>query len=160
MKQLSLRKEITQAMRMCAPSLSYVWFFCDPTDCIAPQASLCMGFPKEEYWTGSPFPSPGDLPDPGLNLHLLYLLHYCWVGSPHSGCTAKEMAPGLKAGVADLKVPWLLFATILFPLIAMQYPLWRHSFDIQTICPLSVTSLSGPSLTCSQLNRIFMAPHR
>ena len=25
-----------------------------------------MGFPKQEYWDGLPFPSPGDLPDPGI----------------------------------------------------------------------------------------------
>ena len=33
---------------------------------IASQASLCLGFPKHEYWSGLPFPSPGDLPDPGM----------------------------------------------------------------------------------------------
>ena len=33
---------------------------------IACQASLSMGFPRQEYWTGMPFPSPGDLPDPGI----------------------------------------------------------------------------------------------
>ena len=31
---------------------------------IAHQASLSMGFPRQEYWSGLPFPSPGDLPDP------------------------------------------------------------------------------------------------
>ena len=30
------------------------------------QASLSMGFPRQEYWSGLPFPSPGDLPDPGI----------------------------------------------------------------------------------------------
>ena len=25
-----------------------------------------MGFPSQEYWSGLPFPSPGDLPDPGI----------------------------------------------------------------------------------------------
>ena len=29
------------------------------------QAPLSTGFPRQEYWSGSPFPSPGDLPDPG-----------------------------------------------------------------------------------------------
>ena len=31
---------------------------------IAHQASLSLGFPREEYWSGLLFPSPGDLPDP------------------------------------------------------------------------------------------------
>ena len=30
------------------------------------QAPLSMGFPRQEYWSGLPFPSPGDLPDPGM----------------------------------------------------------------------------------------------
>ena len=33
---------------------------------IAHQAPLSMGFPRQEYWSGLPFPSPGDLPDPGI----------------------------------------------------------------------------------------------
>ena len=32
----------------------------------APQAPLCMGFSRQEYWSGWPFPSPGDPPDPGI----------------------------------------------------------------------------------------------
>ena len=34
--------------------------FCDP------QAPPFMEFSKQEYWSGLPFPSPGDLPDPGI----------------------------------------------------------------------------------------------
>ena len=33
---------------------------------VACQAPLSMGFCKQEYWSGLPFPSPGDLPDPGI----------------------------------------------------------------------------------------------
>ena len=33
---------------------------------VALQAPLSMGFPRQEYWSGLPFPSPGDLPDPGI----------------------------------------------------------------------------------------------
>ena len=35
---------------------------------VAPQAPLFMGFPRQEYWSGLPFPSPGDLPYPGIEL--------------------------------------------------------------------------------------------
>ena len=31
---------------------------------VAHQASLSLGFPRQEYWNGLPFPSPEDLPDP------------------------------------------------------------------------------------------------
>ena len=34
-------------------------------DCMVHQAPLSMGFPRQEYWSGLLFPSPGDLPDPG-----------------------------------------------------------------------------------------------
>ena len=33
---------------------------------VACQAPLAMGFSRQEYWNGLPFPSPGDLPDPGI----------------------------------------------------------------------------------------------
>ena len=36
---------------------------CSPTDYTACQAPLSMGCPGQEYWSGLPFPSPGDLPN-------------------------------------------------------------------------------------------------
>ena len=33
---------------------------------VAHQASLSMGFSRQEYWSGLPCPSPGDLPDTGI----------------------------------------------------------------------------------------------
>ena len=38
----------------------------DPTDCSPPGSSAHGIFPRQEYWSGLPFPSPGDLPDPGI----------------------------------------------------------------------------------------------
>ena len=38
---------------------------CDPWT-VARQAPLSMGFSRQEYWSALPFPSPGDLPDPGI----------------------------------------------------------------------------------------------
>ena len=40
---------------------------CDPMGC-SHQAPLSMGFPRQEYWSGLPFPSPEDLSDPGIEL--------------------------------------------------------------------------------------------
>ena len=39
---------------------------------VAHQAPLSMGFPKQECWSGLPFPSPGNLPTEGSNLGLLH----------------------------------------------------------------------------------------
>ena len=33
---------------------------------VARQAPLFVGFPRQRHWSGLPFPSPGDLPDPGI----------------------------------------------------------------------------------------------
>ena len=38
---------------------------CDPMDC-SPPGSVSMGFCSQEYWSGLPSLSPGDLPDPGI----------------------------------------------------------------------------------------------
>ena len=46
-------------------SLSCVLLFATPWT-VAYQASLSMGFSRQEYWSGLLFPSPGDLPDPGI----------------------------------------------------------------------------------------------
>ena len=46
-------------------SLSHVRLFATPWT-VAHQAPLSMGFSRQEYWSGLPFPSPGDLPDPGI----------------------------------------------------------------------------------------------
>ena len=52
---------------VCAGSvlLSCVPFFATPWTVVC-QAPLSMGFPGPEYWSGLPFPSPGDLPNPGI----------------------------------------------------------------------------------------------
>ena len=39
--------------------------FCNPTDWSLPGSSS-MEFSRQKYWTGLPFPSPGDLTDPGI----------------------------------------------------------------------------------------------
>ena len=46
-------------------SLSHVQLFATPPT-ITRLAPLSMGFSRQEYWSGFPLPSPGDLPDPGM----------------------------------------------------------------------------------------------
>ena len=50
---------------ICPQSLCRVQLFVT-LQTIACQAPLSMGFPRQEYWRGLPFPSPEDLPDPGI----------------------------------------------------------------------------------------------
>ena len=53
---------------------SCVWLFATLWT-VARQAPLSMGFSRQEYWSGLPLLSPGDLPDPGL-LHCRQILHH------------------------------------------------------------------------------------
>ena len=50
-------------MYVCARVVSRVQLFAIPW---THQAPLSMEFSKEEYWSGLPFPTPGDLPNPGI----------------------------------------------------------------------------------------------
>ena len=54
-------------LRLKVKSLSRVQLFVAPWT-VTRQAPLSMGFSRQEYWTGLPFPSQGDLPDPGIEL--------------------------------------------------------------------------------------------
>ena len=60
-----------------APLLSHRWRLCAVLSCcyvrlfattwtVTHQALLSVGFPRQEYWSGLPFPSPGDLPNLGI----------------------------------------------------------------------------------------------
>ena len=54
-----------KCMEKCVCVLSHVRLFAIPWT-VARQAPLSIGSPGQEYWSGLPFPSPGDLPDPGI----------------------------------------------------------------------------------------------
>ena len=47
----------TQSLQSCLTAIPWT---------ITWEAPLSMGFSRQEYWSGLPFPSPGDLPDPGI----------------------------------------------------------------------------------------------
>ena len=61
---------------VCASSVAHsclpLW---DPWT-VANQAPLSLGFPREGYWSGLPFPALGNPPDPGIESHLLCFRHH------------------------------------------------------------------------------------
>ena len=79
--------------------LSRVRFFATPWT-VAYQAPPTMGFFRQEYWSGLPFPSPGDLPDPGIEPGLL---HWRQMLSPlsHQGRMGPQRMRWLD-GITDL----------------------------------------------------------
>ena len=58
-----VRVRVRTRARACA--LSHVQLLVTPWS-IAHQVHLSMRFPRQEYWSRLPFPTPGDLPDPGI----------------------------------------------------------------------------------------------
>ena len=55
----------TYSLHVCMLShFSRAWLFAAPWT-VARQGPLSMGFPRQEYWSGLPYPPPGDLPHPG-----------------------------------------------------------------------------------------------
>ena len=71
-------------------SLSHVWFFATAWT-VARQSLLSMGFFRQEYWSGLPFPHPGDLPYPGIAL-----------ASPASSCIGRFLTIW-----ATWEAPWV-----------------------------------------------------
>ena len=53
------------SLKVKVKSLSHVSLFATPWT-VAHHAALSMGFSRQEYWSGLPFPSPEDLPHPGM----------------------------------------------------------------------------------------------
>ena len=57
--------EVHYMVVVVVKSLSRVRLFVTPWT-VAYQAPPAVGFSRQEYWSGLPFPSPGDLPNPGI----------------------------------------------------------------------------------------------
>ena len=68
-------------LEFCAQLLSLVQFLETP-ETIAHQAPLYMGFSRQEYWSGLPYPSPGDLPDPRIEPMFPALLDRFFTSEP------------------------------------------------------------------------------
>ena len=80
---------ISQFKSMCVGALSgfsRVQLFAAPWT-IACQGPLSMEFSRQEYWSRVPFPSPGDLPDPGME-------------------TESTASPALASGFFTISAPW------------------------------------------------------
>ena len=148
---------------------------------VAHQAPLAMGFPRQEYWHGLPFPTPGDLADAGLNPRLPCLLRWqsdslplCHLGKPPRGLVHPcYVGPDVFRGWGqgeDPALPWGASAWCLSTVVSMpfcnsepstaptglgvklQILLWSlHTVPPSPPCPLCL--LLSPSL-------ILFQPHR
>ena len=95
---------------MKVKSLSHARLFATPWT-VAYQAPPSMGFSRQEYWSGVPLPSPGDLPDPGIE--------------PGSPTLQADALPSEPPGVTLIfKVTFILFLKILIYSLKLKYSLF------------------------------------
>ena len=66
MSELKVKESKSEVAQSCLT-------LCDPMDSSLPQAPLSMGFSRQEYWSGLPLPSLGDLLNPGIEPRSLTL---------------------------------------------------------------------------------------
>ena len=77
---------------LCGSVLSHVRVFANPWT-LAYQAPLSMGFSRQQYWSGLPFPSPGNLPDPGIKPRSPALQTDALPPEPPGKSILKEISP-------------------------------------------------------------------
>ena len=87
---------------MQAQCFSRVQLFATP-ETVAHQAPRSTGFSRHEYWSGLPFPSPGELPDLGIEPRFLELQADALPSEPPGKPTQKERRLDLSKQAAEHK---------------------------------------------------------
>ena len=114
---------------MKVKSLSRIRLFATPWT-VAHQAPPSMGFSRQEYWNGLPFPSPGDLPDPGIEPSSPALQEDALTseppGKPQGGSKKKEKLKNKIAAIQKKHKPIPNAANSSF--LSVKYVLWFYLF--------------------------------
>ena len=125
---------------MCAQSLSCVRLFVNPWT-VAHQVPLPLGFSRQEYSSGLPFLSPGDLPNPGWNQHFL---HWQADSLPRSNLVSTQLpfdVVQLLSRVRPFETPWTAArqASLLPGVYSNPCPLNRccHPTILSSVIPFS-----------------------
>ena len=92
-----------------------------------------MGFPRPEYWSGVPFPSPGDLPNPGIKHASLYVSR---IGRWVLRHLRHLDAQGTPAAAAAAKVEHFSPTAQNIPFLRLQLPGKIFSSNISAKCDL------------------------
>ena len=77
---------------------------------VARQAPLSMGFPRQEYWSGLPFPSPGDLSHPGIEPASPALVGEFFTTEPPREAWKEETDPKIQQTSEPCQVPFQTMA--------------------------------------------------
>ena len=119
---------------MCV--LSCFRLFADPWT-VARQAPLSMGYPMQEYWSGLPFPSPEDFPDPGIKPESL-------------------ASPALAGGFFTTTATWEAQSCYVRCSVAQSCPTVRNPVDCSTPGFLVLHHLPGIAIEVSNFNSGFL----
>ena len=131
---------------------------------VARQAPLSMGFSRQEYWSGLPCPPPGELPDPGIQPCLLYLLHWQVASFPlvPPGCYNNENN-NKKVAFTTLRNR-VCPCALSMPLCPLPTPILA-SFSCTHPCHLSINSINKEQwsllhLVIAALNKHLLSRYR
>ena len=104
-----------------------------PTPCDLSGLHPSMGIFRQEYWSGLPFPPPGDLPDPGIKpglLHCRWILSPSHWWNPSKKCTdPANHRPATLFSLQSPGCPWALLAHKVSPLA--WPPFWTSASSLQ-----------------------------
>ena len=93
------------------------------------QASLSIGFSRQEYRSGLPFPSPGDLPNPGIKPRSPALQAYSLLSEP-PGKPKNTRVGSLSLSPGDLPYPGIKLGSP-----ALKVKSWSRSVVSRLLCP-------------------------
>ena len=111
---------------------SAVFDCCDPPWTVAHKAPPSMEFSRQEYWSGLPFPSPGDLPDPGIlsrgSSQTRDQTHLC------ISCIGRQIFFTTSTTCVRVYVR----TTYINYILNADYPILESTFVMTTVCPWKV----------------------
>ena len=114
-------------------SLSRVQLLATPWT-VAYQTSPSMGFSRQEYWSGLPFPSPWDLPDPGIEPGSSALRADALTSEPKNSHFQTLLRDSVSSSSHEFKKTWVLkfsFLKLIYNICSVQFSLWVVSDSLR-----------------------------
>ena len=112
---------------VCTRMLSCVQFFVTLWT-IARQAPLSMGLSRQEYWSGLPFPPPGDLPNSGIKPVSVCLLHGQMGSLPLAPPLGSSTMSFCSLIAHFFFYCWIIFHSMDIPWLVYPFTYWRASW--------------------------------
>ena len=120
-------------------SLSHVWLFATPWT-VAYQAPPSTGFSRQVYWSGLPFPSPGDLPNPGIKPRSTRIVgrHFTiWAtAAAKSLQSCPTLCDPMDCSLPDFSVPGILQARTLEWVAISFSNAWKWKVKVKSLSPV------------------------